>query len=408
VLGIVLSLASPLFGYSVLTHEAIIDSVWDANIKPLLLRRFPGATSEQLLLARANAYGGCIVQDMGYYPFGSKLFSDLVHYVRSGDFVAAMLDQAQGIEEYAFALGALAHYAADNLGHPLAVNLAVPIEYPKLKAKFGNRVTYADSPAAHIKTEFGFDVLQVSEGNYAPKAYHDFIGFQVPKSLLERSFLATYSLKLSDVFQSVDLAIGTYRFTVGKLIPDATRVAWQMKKEELLRVHPGLSRNLFVYNLSRAGYEKEWGDEYRRPGIGVRILAILFRLIPKIGPFKGVDLKPPTSETARLFVQSFDRTVEVYRKFLADIRTGRLVLINRDLDTGKPTMPGEYHRADKTYAKLATMLVKEEHVSVDPKLRENILAFYSKAGVPVEAERKDKEWRKALQAVSKLREQAPQ
>ena len=109
--------ASGAFSYSVLTHEAIIDSVWDTSIKRLLLKRFPDATPERLVEAHAYAYGGSIVQDMGYYPFGSQFFSDLLHYVRSGDFVLNLIRDSQDLNEYAFSLGALAHYAADNTGH---------------------------------------------------------------------------------------------------------------------------------------------------------------------------------------------------------------------------------------------------------------------------------------------------
>ena len=188
----------PVSAYSVLTHEAIIDSSWPKDLRPLLLKRFPNATDDQLREAHAYAYGGAIIQDMGYYPFGSKLFSDLVHYTRSGDFVIALVKDAQeedpkdpqALNDYAFALGALAHYAADNQGHPVAVNRTVPLVYPKLKAKFGPEITYEDNPSAHLKTEFGFDVIEVARGQYANDAYHDFIGFKVAKPLLERAFEA--------------------------------------------------------------------------------------------------------------------------------------------------------------------------------------------------------------------------
>ncbi|HEY2842542.1 MAG TPA: zinc dependent phospholipase C family protein, partial [Bryobacteraceae bacterium] len=154
--------------YSVLTHEAIVDSAWDASIQKLLLKRFPAATPEDLEKAHAYVYGGCIIQDMGYYPFSSRLFSDLTHYVRSGDFVLALIRESQDINEYAFALGALAHYAADNNGHRIATNQAVPILYPELRTRFGKTVTYWDDPLSHIRTEFSFDVLQVARGRYAP------------------------------------------------------------------------------------------------------------------------------------------------------------------------------------------------------------------------------------------------
>jgi hypothetical protein len=375
--------APRLSAYAVLTHEAIIDSAWDDNIKPILLKRFPNATADELNKAHAYAYGGCIIQDMGYYPLGSQFFSDLAHYVRSGDFVVNMIADAQDLNEYAFALGSLAHYVADTMGHPIAVNRAVPLEYPKLKRKFGSVVTYADDKPSHLKTEFGFDVLQVARGSYAPKAYHDFIGFEVSKPLLERAFLATYSLELKEAFTSVDLALGTYRRTVSTLLPEATKVAWDLKKDELKKDKPGLTRKKFRYNLSRASFEKEWGHDYSKPGVGARILAFFFRIVPKFGPFRGLAIKMPTPETAKLFEDSFNRTLDQYRKFLADAGRGKLVLENIDFDTGKPTAPGEYRLADATYEKLAQKLAQREAATVDAKLRANVLGFFRDLHTPL-------------------------
>src|SRR2546423_10346604 len=228
-LSLTLLLTQAKFGYSVLTHQAIIDSTWKDSLRPLLLKRFPGASEEQLREAHAYTYGGAIIQDMGYYPFGSKFYTDLAHYVRSGDFIEVMFAESKDLNEYAFALGALAHYAADNSGHPIGVNRAVPLVYPELRAKYGNEVTYVEDPAAHLKTEFGFDVIQVARGKYAPDAYHDFIGFKVAKELLERAFLKTYDLDLKDQFVSLDLAVGTFRRAVSGLIPEMTKVAWDLK-----------------------------------------------------------------------------------------------------------------------------------------------------------------------------------
>src|SRR5215510_8517857 len=238
---VVLSLLQPnLYSYSVLAHEAIVDSSWKDSIEPLLLQRFPRASARDLKKAHAYAYGGSIIQDMGYYPFGSHFFTDLTHYVRSGDFVTTMLREAKDLNEYAFAMGALAHHAADSNGHAIAVNRVVPILYPKLKRKYGDEVTYADDPGKHLKTEFGFDVLQIAKGRYASDAYHDFIGFEVSKPVLERAFQQTYGLELTDVFGTLDLAIGTYRWTVSGLVPKMSRVAWQIKKDDIAKSQSGI------------------------------------------------------------------------------------------------------------------------------------------------------------------------
>ncbi len=329
--------------YSVLTHEAIIDSAWDNSIKPLLLQRFPQSTADDLHHAHAYAYAGCILQDMGYYPFGSRFFSDLVHYVRSGDFVMNLVRGAQDLDEYAFALGSLAHFAADTEGHSVAVNRAVALQYPKLARKFGQSVTYADKPSAHMQVEFGFDVLQVARGNYAPQAYHDFIGFEVARPLLERAFRQTYSLELTDVFHDLDLALSTYRHTVSSIIPTATQAAWRLKRDDLLKVQPGISRRRFVYNLSRASYRKNWGRDYKQPGIGARLLAFLVRILPKIGPLKVLDFRVPTQQTDLLFQTSFDRTLNgLVSGLLGDEAGAKLVIPDRDFDTGEPTRPAEY------------------------------------------------------------------
>jgi hypothetical protein len=389
--------------YSVLTHEAIIDTAWDQNIVPLLVKRFPMSTPDELIMAHGYAYAGAIIQDMGYYPFGSKLFSDLAHYVRSGDFIVTLIRDSQDLDEYAFALGALAHYASDTEGHSIAVNPAVAIEYPKLRRKFGRNVTYEDNPVAHIKVEFGFDVLQVARGKYAPQSYHDFIGFAVSKPLLGRAFADTYGLKPEEVFDDFDLALGTYRRTVSKIIPEMTRVAWRLKKDEIVNDRPGITRRRFEYNLSRASYRREWDDRFRQPGLGARILAIFIRIIPKRGPLRAIDFKPPTAQTATLFEESFNRTLTIYRNLLAQAGEQRLALENLDFDTGEPTRPARYRLADEAYSKLAIKLAAKDSAQVDPLVRDNILGYFRDLNQPFATRRKPKEWSETVTALDKLR-----
>jgi hypothetical protein len=394
-----------LHGYAVLAHEAIIDTAWRDSIEPLLHKRFPNATADDLTKAHAYAYGGCIIQDMGYYPFGSQFFSDLVHYVRSGDFVQELIAESQDLNEYAFALGSLAHYSADTEGHAIAVNPSVALTYPKLRAKYGRIVTYEDDPAAHLKVEFGFDVMEVASGNYSPQAYHDFIGFEVSKRLLEAAFDKIYGLEMADIFTSLDLALGTYRHTVGTLLPEATKVAWELKKDEITKAQPGITQRRFIYNLSRSGYVREWGRGYRRPGILARILAFLFRIVPKVGPFRGVDFKPPSGETAKLFMESFNRTLSRYQVTLGEVRDGRLQLANRDFDTGLLTAPGEYALADDTYAKLARELA-EKPPAAGSGIVNDVFAFFKDPKAPIATRRHRKEWQRTLRALAQLHQAA--
>lgn len=372
----------PARSYSVLTHEAIIDTLWVDTIQPVLIKRFPGAGEEQLKEAHAYAYGGCIIQDLGYYPFGSHFFSDLVHYVRSADFLQALIDESENLQEYAFALGAVAHYGADVAGHAIAVNRAVPLLYPRLRKKFGNEVTYADSPPAHLKTEFGFDVLEVARQHYAPEAYHDFIGFEVSKDLLDRAFQKTYGLHLKDLFRTLDLALGTYRFSVSAVLPKMTKTAWTLKADEITKAQPGVSRKQFVYNVRRASFEKDWGSNYEHPGLGSRIFAFLSHLMPRFGPLQGLGFKVPTPQTERMFEDSFDVAVQRDRQSFANAKAGDLKLPNRDLDTGKPVSPGEYLLTDRTYDKLLLRLAGKKFDGVTPELREDIIHFYASMKSP--------------------------
>jgi hypothetical protein len=380
-LGLLLLFPVPaVYSYSVLTHEAIIDSTWDSAIKPLLLKRFPAATVEELTQAHGFAYGGCIIQDLGYYPFGSKFFSDLTHYVRSGDFILNLIRESQDLDEYAFALGALSHYAADNNGHSLAVNRAVPLFYPELGRKFGKMVTYADDPHSHAKTEFAFDVFQAAKGRYASAAFKSFIGFEVAKPLLERAFLDTYGMRLEKVFLDVDLTIGSYRRAVGTVLPALTRVAWQIKKQEIRKDAPSATRKTFLYNLSRSSYEKNWGSTYKQPGIRSKMLATVFRVMPKVGPFRPLSFKRLTPEVEKMYMASFNATIERYRELLSEQNANRLKLPNDNLDVGTFTAAGKYTLTDAAYSKLLHKL-QGHYTETSQELRSDILAFYSGHGL---------------------------
>src|SRR5581483_8502280 len=401
ILLVVLTSSGGSFGYSVLTHEQIVDLLWTDAIQPLLLKRYPGLSEDQLREAHAYAYGGAVIQDLSYYPFSSREFSNLIHYVRSGDFVSELLRQSEDVNEYAFALGALSHYASDIVGHP-AVNQAVAIQYPKLRAKFGKSVRYAQDKTAHLKTEFGFDTVQVAKNRYASQQYHDFIGFQVSKPLLERAFPIVYGFELKDVLTHEDLAVGSYRFAVSRLIPQMTQVALQTHKKELMHERPNFAKRKFLFRLSRSDYEKQWGKDYVKPGLGTRILSTLLRYMPKVGPFKGLAFNNPTPKTEDLY-KSINATVDQYRAFLGEVRTDTLVLPNCDFDTGKPTEAAEYSLTDEAYAGLLSRLSEQKFALTSPQLRSNILNFYSDLSVSIETKRDPVRWRSLQVSLNELR-----
>jgi len=395
-----------LSAYSVLTHEEIVDLAWSSEIRPLLLHRFPDLNEDQITEAHAYAYGGSVIQDLGYYPFGSRNFSDLVHYVRSGDFVIELLRQSQDANEYAFALGALSHYVADIEGHP-AVNTAVALRYPKLRAEFGNSVRYAQDKAAHLKTEFGFDTLQVAKNRYASEQYHAFIGFKVAQPLLERTFPIIYGLQLKQVLVHEDLAVGSYRFSVGRLIPQMTKVALRTHKKELMEETPNFAKKKFLYRLSRSDYERSWGKTYTKPDFGTRALSFLLHFLPKIGPFKGMEFDNPTPKTEDLYIKSINVTVDRYRVLLEEVRAGTLVLPNCDLDDGKATTAAEYSLADEAYANLLTKLAAQKFDGTTPQLRDNILTFYSDLSLPIAGQKDASGWATLLSDLGELRSASP-
>jgi len=324
--------------------------------------------------------------------------------VRSADFVFTLLRDSRDVNEYAFALGAMAHYAADNLGHRFAVNKSVPILYPKLRQKFGDVVVYDQNPAAHLKTEFGFDVLEVAKGRYAPDDYRDRIGFQVADDLLKRAFEETYCLKLEAIFTNYSLAIGTYRRAIGSIIPKMTKVAWQEKKDEIMKTDPTMTRARFLYHLSHASYRKRWGREYQEPTIGERILAFFIQILPKVGPLRALSFRMPASDTEQLFMASFNNALTEYERLNRQLLTqGQIQLVNDNFDTGTVTRPGEYPLADQTYADLVNQLAKDHFARVTPELRGDILAFFSDANAGMSIKKNKKEWDRAAREIDDLK-----
>jgi phage baseplate assembly protein W len=390
--------------YSVLSHEAMVDALWDSMLKPILLSRFPSLAPEQLKTAHAYAYGGAIVQDMGFYPHGNGYFSDLTHYVRSGDFIAALLADAQTPEELAFALGALSHFGGDCDGHSIGTNIGEAVLYPKLARKYGIPLTYEEQPSSHLKTEFGFDVVEVAKGNYAPQAYHDFIGFNVATPLLERAFRETYGIPLSALVDDVPKAVNSFRSTVSTLVPLATRVAWAQHQDDIHHVRPGVTKRQFLYTIKRSSYERDWGKQYDRPSFWDRVLAVILKILPPIGPLKDLRYKPLTPAVELNFRKSFNVAIERYRSQLRSIEPNkRADLENLNFDTGKAMRPGEYWLQDGAYAYWLDELTKDRFASTTPAVREAVLSYYSDLTLPYATKKNKKQWRTLLLQLSELR-----
>jgi hypothetical protein len=395
--------AEPLSGLSVLSHEAVIDIAWDSDILPTILKRYPDATPDQIKEARAFAYGGSVVQDLGYYPLGNELFTNLVHYARTGDFVASLIREARNINEYAFAIGALSHYATDSWGHA-AVNLAVPIAYPKLQQKFGDWVTYEDHKESHLKTEFSFDVLQVAQNRYTAQEYHDFIGFEVSEEQLERAFLDTYGIPMDELLHYDDLTLATFRFAVSKVVPEMTQVALATNKPQLSSERETRAKKDFVYRLSRTQYEREFGNRYRRPGFFARVLGFLIKLFP-FGPAKILGYRNPTPVTQDYYFRAMDKALAEYHGLMQQVRAGDLDFPNRNFDTGRVIREGEYALGDRTYVALVRHLERDHYRHLTAAVKANVLAYFSE-GMPANGSIKAGDWKKVQATLLQLETQA--
>jgi hypothetical protein len=385
-------------GYSVIMHEAIVDAEWDYRIVPFLRQHFPNATSEELRQAKSYAYGGSVIQDLGYYPLGSHFFSHLTHYVRTGDFVQALFQESKDINDYAFALGALSHYSADIKGHSVGINRAVPLLYPRLRRKYGDIMTWEDSPYAHLLTEFGFDTLEVVAGHVAPQKYHEWVGFRVPKPVLQRAFRRTYGLELKDQVLSTRLTLAAYRVVASRFIPEMTEVAWALKRKTLEQRADDLHHKS-LFHLRHANIEASWEKTRTRPRPGDYVTAWVFRILPKVGPLNVFQFHPPTEQTAQLFGDSLKATAADYE---VNVGAPRFDPPDINLDTGKLIRPGDYRYCDGTFAKLLHQLARTDFGSATPALRQSLLGFYSDSSRNT-VRRKRREWRRVTRDLEQLK-----
>jgi len=391
----------------VLTHEAVVDASWEKAIKPLLREKYPMATDSELRVAHSYAYGGCMLADMGYFPFGSKYFTNLAHYVRTGDFVMNLIAEAQNLNEYAFALGGLCHYMADKYGHSIATNHVVPLVYKRVGKKFGKDVTYEQNPIDHSRVEIAFDVLQIARGNYASPEYHDFIGFNVAKPVLERAFLKTYGEDINTVFGDLDLAISTFRWAVKSMLPSLTRSAWVLRKDDIKKTNPSANSRGFHYKMRRRDYYLEFGKKRQKPNFGAKILAFLIKILPKVGPLKVLKFKDPGPEGEKLFIASFDTVLVNYAAALNVLHHDTITLPDIDFDTGNETIPGEYILADKTYDEMLDRLQESKFTGMTAPLKQNILQFYTGADTSSFAKQDPKEWKQTSIALLQIKRAQP-
>jgi Zinc dependent phospholipase C len=378
--------------YSVQTHQELVDLAWKDSIEPILLKHYPGLTPEQLQVAHAYAYGGCAIQDFGYYPFGNPFFSELTHYVRSGDFVLSLLRNARTANELAFAIGALSHYIGDTIGHSLAVNHSVPVEFPNLARKYGADVNYAEDPHAHVQTEFAFDINQLSKGHFAPSAYLSHIGLEVPGPLLRTAFYETYGLNLTDLVGSKQTTLRVYRSGVRSFIPNIARAETILHKNSFPAETPGDDLDHLTAELTQISTDEDWQAYRRHPGFASHMYAGFIFILPKVGPLRMLAIKGPTTQTEALYIHSMSRSVRALRLTLTNIDSIDRYIANRDLDTGATIKPGGYVLADKTYAMLLARLTEHPTRPIPMQLKHDVLDYYADPDAPISTRNDPRQW----------------
>ena len=388
-----LLICPPARAYSLLTHEQLIDLTWQSSIVPLIRSRYPSVNDKQLEEARSYAYAGCVVQDIGYYPFGDEFYSNLTHYVRTGDFVVHLYRAAKNPNELAFAIGALSHYIGDNIGHAQATNRAVPVEFPKLAAKYGSVVSYGEGEHAHVQTEFAFDINEIAHRRFAPARYLRHVGLNLSTEQLATAFYDTYGL--SEDFSRARFRrvnVSGFRFAVRSFIPRIAYAVTLLQRRHMPPDSGSPDQQKLTAEVAQVAAENNWAHYRRKPGIGTYSLAGLIFILPKVGPLKLVAVKGPTSATEEEYVRSVNQSVDALKATLERFGKPHQTLPNRDLDTGAPTRPGGYRLADETYAKLLHRLVADPKHTVPPGLKADIEGFYANPAAPIRTRKDPQKW----------------
>lgn len=392
----------PARAYSVLTHEQIVDLTWSDSIQPLLLQRYPNLTPAQLNQARAYAYGGCVIQDLGYYPFDRAFFSDLLHYVRTGDFIRALFRDSRNPNDVAFAIGALSHYIGDTLGHAQAINPAVGTEFPDLAAKYGPNVNYAEGEHQHVRAEFAFDINEIAKHRLAPEHYLNHIGFAIPVPLLARAFYDTYGLDVGDVLGNHRPTLRAYRYSVRTLLPRVAYAETLLYRSHLPADTPSPALDQLTQQIASLAAQDHWAIYRRHPGLGTHLLAGFIFILPKVGPLSDLSLRGPTAATEQTYLDSLVLTTSTLRQLLAHA-TSATPIPNKDLDTGDIIRPGTYRLCDFTYAHLLHQIASDPDTPVPFGIKRDLLAYFADPAAAIYLQRDHKKFTRMVAELPILR-----
>jgi hypothetical protein len=252
------------------------------------------------------------------------------------------------------------------------------LSFPKLAKAFGSSVTYDESPHRHIRTEFAFDIAELSDGDFASAAYLRYIGFKVPRKFLEEAFQRTYGFDIHEVLGRAHPALHSYGTSVRSFIPDFAEAEVVLHRHQFPPHLDSEADHIFRERLARTAHKRKWKHTQKQPGVKAHLLAVLVFLVPKIGSASDLAIKIPSPQTYEMYQSSVNHTVDVLRDMLHKLCHGgdEVKLANIDLDTGDHVKRGEYPLADAAYARLLEHLTSKPDRVIPAATKQNIMTYY--------------------------------
>ena len=312
----------------------------------------------------------------------------------AGIFVQSLFQHVSTANEFAFAIGALSHYVGDSIGHAEATNPSVAATFPKLRAKYGSSVNYAEGKHEHSQVEWAFDVNQAAKLRLAPALSVNSVGLAVPREQLAAAFYETYGIPLKEILSGPLPAMKAFRFGARTFLPNLTYAEALLHKEQFPADTSGPELEQYERQIGQLPSEEEWDQYRRKPGVGIHLLAGAIVILPKFGTLRMLAIKGPTEETERAYIASVNAATAALAVYLERLTEAKLDmgLADRDLDTGKPVVPGGYPLTDKTYAQLLARITKVPSEPMPAGLKLDIIAYYADPAAPISTKQKPKEW----------------
>ena len=127
-------------------------------------------------------YCGALAPDMGMLPGSDRLFTDLAHYLKTGELARCLVSKANSAIETAYAWGWVTHVLADAGLHP-AINRA------------SGDHSWAESPTSHMRVEFGLDFQRLGD---QPSLGGARVRSTPGPSLLASAYMEVYGLQVDE------------------------------------------------------------------------------------------------------------------------------------------------------------------------------------------------------------------